>query len=148
MNKIPLSLFFFIALIFAVLAASFFPTWRCSPFAPLIPLVLARYSLAKSLWAALFIGLCMDLITSSAPFGLYSLCFTLTSAFLYKHRRHFFIDKAIGLPSFTFFGSLLSPVHAARRTCVSGAACEPGDASCAYLRPIELQKTCPCLLPT
>ena len=76
--------------------------------APLIPLVLARYSLAKSRWAALFIGLFMDLITSSAPFGLYSLCFTLTSAFLYKHRRHFFIDKAIGLPSFTFFGSLLS----------------------------------------
>lgn len=111
-NKIPLIVFFFLALVFALFSTALFPRLHTLPFAPFIPLVISRHSLVKSLWLAAFVGFCMDLLTSQASFGLYSLCFTLTTAVLYRHKWHFFMDKPIGLPSFTFLFALIStPIH-------------------------------------
>lgn len=86
--------FFFVALLFLVMAP--FPLL---PFSPYLALLYRRSSFIKSLWIAALCGGVMDLFTDR-PFGLYAFNLTLVTSLFYR-LRIYFVDKPIGLASYT-----------------------------------------------
>ena len=103
MKQIKLWPYFLIALFFGAL----FPSVRILAFAPFLTMTYSRLNLTKSLWVAAFSGLIIDLLSSSLPFGIHSLDYTLVTLLLHRY-RNYFVDKPIGLASFTWIFSLLS----------------------------------------
>jgi len=99
--------FFFLALLFALFATSSIPYLKFLPFAPFLVIVCTSQGLLRSLWIAALCGLIMDLMGSDLPFGIHALNYTLTTLLIYRYRRSF-VEKPIGLSSFTFFFSLFS----------------------------------------
>lgn len=90
---------FLVALFFLFTAP--FPTL---PFSPYLAILYRRSSFIKSLWVAALCGVLMDLLTDR-PFGLYALNLTVVT-FLFYRLRIYFIDKPIGLASYTAILSL------------------------------------------
>lgn len=107
MKKHPLWPFFFIALFFAFYSAALLPTYTFLPFSPFLVIVLKRFSFPRSLWIAAGCGLIMDLLSNSTPLGFHGVNYVIATFCLYRF-RHYFVEKALGLCSFTFLFSFLS----------------------------------------
>jgi rod shape-determining protein MreD len=86
--------FFLVALFFLFTAP--FPIL---PFSPYLAILYRRSSFIKSLWVAALCGVLVDLLTDR-PFGLYALNLTVVT-FLFYRLRVYFVDKPIGLASYT-----------------------------------------------
>jgi rod shape-determining protein MreD len=108
MKQVPLTIPFFLALFTALFGSVFFPFTRLFAFAPFLAIVFTRTSFAFSLWAACLCGLIIDLLSSQARFGLYSLTYCLTTIFAFSQKRHFFDDKPLALALFTALISCIS----------------------------------------
>lgn len=91
---------FFLVALFVLLTAPF-PLF---PFSPYLAILYRRSSFIKSLWVAAFCGLLVDLLTDR-PFGLHALNLTVVTFFFYR-LRVYFVDKPIGLASYTAILSL------------------------------------------
>ena len=91
--------FFLLALFFALI--SLFPVL---PFAPYLAILYRRSEWIKALWVSTFCGLILDLLGVS-PFGLHALQMLLVTASVYRFRIYF-VDKPIGLASYTAIISL------------------------------------------
>ncbi len=91
--------FFLIALFFAL--TSILPVL---PFSPYLAILFRRSQLTKALWISALCGLILDLLSVS-PFGIHALTMTLTTACIFRFRVYF-IDKPIGLASYTALISL------------------------------------------
>ncbi len=108
MCKIPLWFPFSLAAIIAVFGTVFFPNIRLLAFAPFFALVYNRKSFVSSLWITTLCGIGIDLLCSQLKFGLHALNYCLTTAFIYKQKKHFFEDKPIALCLFTALVSCTS----------------------------------------
>jgi len=93
--------FFLIALFFAL--TSFFPIL---PFSPYLAILYRRSEWIKALWIATLCGFILDLLSTS-PFGLHALQMLVVTICLYRFRIYF-VDKPIGLASYTALISLAS----------------------------------------
>ncbi|MDN3508930.1 MAG: hypothetical protein P0S93_02740 [Candidatus Neptunochlamydia sp.] len=93
--------FFLIALFFTL--TSFFPVL---PFSPYLAILYQRSEWIKALWISTLCGCILDLLSTSS-FGLHALQMLLVTICLYRLRIHF-IDKPIGLASYTALISLAS----------------------------------------
>ena len=93
--------FFLIALFFSL--SSFTSVLAFSPY---LAILYRRSGWIKALWIATLCGLILDLLSTS-PFGLHALQMLLVTIFLYR-LRIFFVDKPIGLASYTALISLTS----------------------------------------
>lgn len=91
---------FFLVALFFLFAAPF----SILPFSPYLAILYRRSSFIKSLWIAALCGMLMDLLTDR-PFGLYALNLTVVT-FLFYRLRIYFVDKSIGLASYTAILSL------------------------------------------
>ena len=100
--------FFFITFSLTVFAPIIFPGLHLLYFAPFICSVYYSKSYSSALWVSLFCGLVLDLLSAPLRFGLHALNFTLTSAFLYSWKQHFFEDQPTTLPILTFLFSVVS----------------------------------------
>lgn len=98
-----LDLTFGICLLLALGLPVLFPLARLTFFAPFLIIACYKTSLKKCLWLALLCGIAIDLLSSYTRFGLYSVDYCLTMAFLYPQRRNFFADSLSTLPIMTFF---------------------------------------------
>lgn len=108
MKKISLFFPFTLALSFALFGHIFFPYLKLSIFAPFLAILYNRVSISKALWISFACGLIIDLISSHTRLGIYALNFTLTTAFLYPQRKHFFEEKASALSLFATLIAALS----------------------------------------
>lgn len=86
----------------------FFPKLRLLFFAPYLISSLYKKSIWTTLWRGLFVGVIIDLFSSSSSFGLTSLVYVLSCFLLSSQKRNFFEDKLITLPLMTAFFSILS----------------------------------------
>lgn len=86
----------------ALFATLFFPFLNLSTFAPFLAMLYPRASFIKSTWIAFLCGTILDLLTAYSHLGIYGLNFVLTTAILYKQKKHFFEEKSIALSLFTF----------------------------------------------
>jgi len=107
MKKYPLWPFFLISLFFTFYSGALLPTYTFLSFAPFLAIAFNRYTLPRSLWLAASCGLIMDLLSSLTPFGFHALIYVIVTFCLYRFRL-FFVEKALGLSSFTVIFSLLS----------------------------------------
>jgi rod shape-determining protein MreD len=101
LNKIPLWFPLSLAVFFSIFGSIFIPDVRLMAFAPFLAISFQRLSLIKSLWLSLACGLSIDIISSQLHFGLYSVCYLLTSALCYHQKKHFFEEKPIALSLYT-----------------------------------------------
>ena len=99
--------FFLISLFFTLLATSLFPYVKWLSFAPFLVITYSSRPLIPSLWIAAFSGLIMDILSQDNPFGLHCLNYVLTTLLIHRY-RHYFVDRAIGLASYTFLFSSIS----------------------------------------
>ena len=83
----------------ALAALFFFPT--LSVFTPFFAIVFQKKTFLQSLWIAALCGLLIDLLSSHARFGLFSLSHLLAAATTYRFRRHFFEEKFFSIPLYT-----------------------------------------------
>ena len=74
------------------------------PFAPFYALLCRRAPFIVALWISAGCGLMIDLLSMS-PFGLHTLIATTTTFFLYRYRIYF-VDKSVGLFSYTLIISV------------------------------------------
>ena len=93
--------FFLMALFFSL--TSFFPVLHFSPYLAILFRCSGRI---KALWISALCGFILDLLSTS-PFGLHALKMLLVTIFLYRFRIYF-IDKPIGLASYTTLISFVS----------------------------------------
>ena len=89
-----------LASLFALIVPPLFPHLKISPFIPFLILVITHSSLAKSLWIAFGIGLCMDLLSEGA-FSVNTLALCVTVAYLFTKRRYFIKENPYNLSLFT-----------------------------------------------
>ncbi len=108
MKKLPLSVPFSLALVYALLGSALFPHIHFHPFAPFQVILAYKVPLKKALFLASVSGLVIDLFSSHLYFGLYALNYCLSLFFLYNQKRHFFEDKPFSIPLFTILISALS----------------------------------------
>lgn len=98
----------FILALFALLFSSiFFPSLKLLPFAPFLAIAYNRSSFVRSLYLSLICGLLIDLLSSEVRFGFATLSTCMTTAILYRQKRHFFEDKPLALSLFTIVISLV-----------------------------------------
>ena len=102
------SFYFVSALSFTLLSPVILPWMRLAYFVPFIILLFYKKPFAAVLWISLGCGLILDILSSHVRFGLYAVAFTLTTAILYRQKRHFFADSISTLPLMTFLFSLIS----------------------------------------
>lgn len=91
--------FFLIALFFALT-----PLFPVLPFSPYLAILYRRSEWIKALWVSALCGFVLDLLSTS-PFGLHALQMLLVTLLLYR-LRIYFVDKPIGLASYTALISL------------------------------------------
>lgn len=102
-----LSLVFFICLGFALLFP-LFSSCRLTFFAPFLVSVFYRMDLQKSLWIAFGVGLIMDLLSPSQPFGACAFNYSMTALFLYQMKNMFFEERLSTIPLLTAGFALVS----------------------------------------
>lgn len=95
--------FFLVALFFSL--TSLFPVL---PFSPYLAILYRRCQWVKALWVSTLCGLILDLLSVS-PFGLHALQMLLVTICMYR-MRIYFVDKPIGLASYTALISLVLTV--------------------------------------
>ncbi len=83
------------------------PTLPYLAYAPVISLYILRCSLNRALWASVGCGALVDLI-SDDPMGIHALNYALTTAILYRFRKHFLYEQPLHLSLFAAFTSSLS----------------------------------------
>jgi rod shape-determining protein MreD len=105
-----LSIAFFIALFIALFGSAIFPGIRLFAFAPFLTLVFTRKNLYTSLWLSLSCGLIIDLLQNQYTFGLYALCYSLTTLILYKQKRLIYADKPFSLSIFVAIYSMTAVI--------------------------------------
>lgn len=103
--RFPLKVAFGLGFVVALLGSALMPGVRLMAFAPFLALVYTRRPFVRALWLAALCGLVMDLMSCQLRFGLYALNYCLTTLLLYSQKRHFFDDKPLSLPLYTFFVS-------------------------------------------
>ena len=113
--------FFLLSLFFIFLSTSLFPYVKWVAFAPFLVITYSSRLFIPSLWIATFSGLIMDILSQDNPFGLHSLNYVLTTVLIYRYRHHF-VDRAIGLASYTFLFSFASTLIQRLGLCFFGAA--------------------------
>lgn len=108
MKKVSLIPYFSLAFFYQLTLpffSSFFPVLY---FAPYLSTCFSRKSLFFSLWVSFFIGLFLDLCTTSTPMGFYPVCTLGTALILHRMKVYFLEDKPLpfaiytGLYSFTY----------------------------------------------
>lgn len=102
------SIAFWLALVSALFAPSFFPHCPLYYFAPYLVLCFYKFSKFRVLVRACFCALFLDLLSSHAHFGITPLNFCCVSLLLFSQKHHFFADKLSTLPLLTFLFSFLS----------------------------------------
>lgn len=107
MKKAPLWYPFSLALSFALYGSVFLPDIRLAAFAPFFAIAFQRLSYVKSLWICFLCGLIIDLFSSQQHFGIYAICYAITSCICYNQKKHFFEEKPLALSLFT---SLISSI--------------------------------------
>lgn len=105
-----ITLAFLAALIPTLFFPSCFSNVPLTFFAPFLAIVYYQKSYLVSLWASLLCGFILDLLAVNTQMGLHAIGYCLTTALLYKQRRHFFADSISTLPLMTFFFASLSTV--------------------------------------
>lgn len=92
----------------------FFPTLffplKLNFFAPFLIRVLYLRPLISSLWVAIWIGLLLDLFSSSARFGINAFAGFFTVFILYQFKKHFFEDSYSTLPFMCYFYGFFNTV--------------------------------------
>lgn len=91
--------FFLVALFFTL--TPLFPVFSFSPY---LAILYRRSAWIKALWISTLCGLILDFLSVS-PFGLHALQMVLVTTLLYR-LRVYFVDKPIGLASYTTLISL------------------------------------------
>lgn len=111
-RKSPRHLFFAFAAcaIATAVTPTLMPWCRVKFFAPFLVSVYYHRNLATALWLSLAAGTVSDLLPSNLPMGLTALAYTVTTAVLYRHKRHFFEDSLSTIPIMTWFFSLTATV--------------------------------------
>lgn len=107
MKKYPLWPFFLISLFFTFYSSALLPGYTFIPFAPFLTIAFNRYPLTRALYLAAGCGLIMDLLSTLAPFGFHALVYVIATFCLYRFRL-FFVEKALGVSSFTVLFSVIS----------------------------------------
>jgi hypothetical protein len=74
-----IALSFILSLIAFACTLVFLPGFPMLVFAPFCALVIQKKSQGVFLWSAALVGMLYDCFSSSTPFGLFSLCYTLTA---------------------------------------------------------------------
>ncbi len=106
--RLRLGLCFFLGFVLLLFLPLFLPSLRLTYFAPYLVVVCYYRPLFNALWHGAACGLLIDLFSSSTPFGVTSLTYVFSTAFLYSQTRHFFEDKSSTLPVMTSFFAVLS----------------------------------------
>lgn len=100
---------FLLSLLATLFCSIFFPNLHLLTFSPFLALFCMRNSFLNALWIAVLSGLILDLLSSSIGFGLNALAYTIATVFLYKQKRHFFVDQPLALSVYTvLFSSTIS----------------------------------------
>lgn len=97
----PFAICFLATLLFPI----FIPSCRILAFAPLITLIISRYSLAITLWSSLTFGFIIDSLSFSTPFGFFALNYCLSSLLIYRYRKYFLEEKVL---IFALYSTLFS----------------------------------------
>ncbi|MCH9617522.1 MAG: hypothetical protein SP4CHLAM5_02870 [Chlamydiia bacterium] len=108
MKKVSLIPYFSLAFFYQLTMpffGSFFPVLY---FAPFFTTCFSRKSLFFSLWASFFIGLFLDLGTTSTPLGFYPICTIGTALVLHRMKVYFLEDKPF---PFSLYTALYSFVY-------------------------------------
>ncbi|MCP5508098.1 MAG: mreD [Chlamydiales bacterium] len=108
LDKRNLNTLFALTLLLTLLTPAMFPTLRLLYFAPFLIVSFYQCPISKCLWYAFFCGICLDLVTSEARFGIYALDFIIVTIILYPQKHHFFADNISTLPIMTYFFSCLA----------------------------------------
>ena len=95
MKKLPLWVYFSLAVIALWFGGAFFPSIRLAPFAPFLVICFYRTPFRKCLTLAFASGLLIDLLSTQFRFGLFGVIHLLTAALLYGQKKHFFEDKPL-----------------------------------------------------
>lgn len=88
LKKLQFLLLFLLALTATLLSSAVLPKLHLIYFAPFLAYILVETPLHHILWQMLLCGLCSDLL-SSTPFGVQSVCYTLSALALFKVRKFF-----------------------------------------------------------
>lgn len=108
LDRQSLPLNFVITLLALFSLPIFAPQWHLAVIAPFLIVSYYQKPFIFSLWASLFCGLLLDLLSSQLPIGFHALAFCVTTLILYPQRRHFFADNLTTLPIMTYLFSTLS----------------------------------------
>lgn len=96
------------ALLPTVLLPALYPQVHLFFFSPFLVLLIYRRPLVYCLYAALGIGLLLDLLSAHQRLGLHALALCATTSILFRSRSRFFPDKSTTLPIMTSLYSALS----------------------------------------
>lgn len=100
------TLFFFTIAFFTFALEPFLP-FRLFSFVPFLAIAFQRASFPKSLWMATGCGLCVDLMNTSFPLGLFALSYSLTGLFTYRFRQLFIDEHLFSIPLYTLLTSIV-----------------------------------------
>ncbi len=98
----------FISLAALMIIPAFLPQLPLQYFAPFIIILFYEKSRVTVLWISLLCGLCMDLLSSHAHFGIYALNYCICSQILYSKKPLFFEDALSTIPLFSGWYSFCS----------------------------------------
>lgn len=96
---------FSICLLSTLFIPLFFPSLRLVAFAPLITLIISRFSLPISLWLSTLLGLIIDCLSLSTPLGLFAISHCLSTLLIYRYRKYFLEEKVF---IFALYSTLFS----------------------------------------
>ena len=103
-------LLFFLTIFLQLLLDRTFSSFQINAYPSYICYLVTKFTLIKVSYFALFAGLLLDLQTSSIHFGIHAVIYTVATAFLFKFRHNFFLDKPFGIFLLTITFSLISTV--------------------------------------
>ena len=106
-KRIPLLVFFFLALFACVCASIWISHLKLHTFVPFLPLLYSRCSRISSLWISSLSGLILDLLTTQLRFGAHAMSFAIATLLLYQQKKHFNEEKPLALSLFTCQLSLI-----------------------------------------
>lgn len=93
MKKVSLFPYLGLAFVCHTISPLFGSFFKVLFFAPFFSTLYARKPLFICLWASFFIGLFLDLSTTSTPLGFYPVCCVLTTMIIHKYKIFFFEEK-------------------------------------------------------
>lgn len=110
LDRKNLQLTFLFTLFLTLTAPVLLPGLHLLFFVPFLIILFYQKPLPTALWASLFCGLILDLLSSHHRLGLNALSYCITTGVLYRQRSHFFADRISTLSVMTFFFSVLSTI--------------------------------------